>query len=65
MPWPGENLQTWCPGGILAYLSYFCFLLLKFAKAQYPCPRLVAELFVEGVQQLNSLSKALEKKVIA
>lgn len=54
----GENVQTWCPGGILVYLSYFCFLLLKFAKAQYPCPWLVTELLMEGVQQLNGLSKA-------
>lgn len=58
----GKDLQTCCPRGILVYLGYFCFLLLKFAKTQYPCSWLVTELFVEWVQQLNSLSKALEKK---
>lgn len=59
----GKDLQTCCPkGSILVYLGYFCFLLLKFAKTQYPCPWLVTELFMEGVQQLNSFSKALEKK---
>lgn len=44
------------------YLGYFCFLLLELAKTQYPCPRLVTELLMERVQQLNRLSKALEKK---
>lgn len=61
----GKDWQTCCPRGILVYLSYFCFLLLKLAKTQYPCPWLVTELLVEWVQQLNSLSKALEKKITA